>query len=347
MKQKLQLYTNAATKKLLFVAVFFFGLHASAQGTFDGFETLKIPRGNMPLGAEWINKVGPHGAGTAADNISISSSLSNFVMDQSFKEKLDLAIINYLDIGSEYKSDLSISYKNLSIYTVTDLTKITIRNGQYILYEAIRADSIVISLQKEVGADVRMKLNDKVKNLKITSSTDLSKGVSFSGEELFMAYRVFKLGSTKISKKEKVLSGPSMWQSSIVETKVQDYFLSFNHASLLECMYPAGATKTNDKLLECSKQFLVQVAVKNYRSQNMQGQPLAKNFAIMSSSKTTFVMSNRLKNKIVSDNFEIYYYMQPAAIMGQMALDKENSKVRIIRASTKIKMLRNPKAPGW
>ncbi len=332
---------------MFFVAVLFFANQARAQKTFDGFETLNIPRGNMPLGAEWINKVGPHGAGTTADNISISSSLSNFVMDQSFKEKLDLSIVNYLDLGNEYKSDLSISYKNLSIYSIADLTKINIRNGQYILYEAIRADSIVISLQKEVGADVRMKLNDKIKNLKITSSTDLSRGVSFSGEELFMAYRVFKLGNTKISKKEKELSGPAMWQSSMVETKMQDYFLSFNHANLLECMYPAGATKTNDKLLECSKQFLVQVAVKNYRSQNMQGQPLAKNFAIMSSSKTTFVMSNRVKNKIVSDNFEIHYFMKPGAIMGQMALDKEASKLKIIRATTKIKMLKNPKAPGW
>jgi hypothetical protein len=183
--------------------------------------------------------------------------------------------------------------------------------------------------------------------MKITSSTDLKKGVAFSGEELFLAYRIFKLGKTKTSKKEKKLSGPGMFESSIVEAKVQDYFFSFNHQKLLECMHPGNAPKNNDKLLECSKQYLVSLDVKNFKSQNFLGQALGDRFNIMNSSRTTFMFSNRVKNKIVSDNIEIFYYLTPTIIVGSLTLDKDNSKIKIIRATTKMKMLKNPKAAGW
>ena len=229
-------------KKTLTILLLTFVIQVQGQGIFDGFKILNIPREDIPLGAEWINGVGPNGLGTSDDNITINRSIKSDEIDMSFKQSIDLSILSYFNLGADYFSTTSIDYTNLTIYTVKDFSKINLRNGQFVIYECIKADSIFLKVNKDINGALKLKLDEKLKDLKLTSSSNFKKGVTFSGKQLFLAYRVFELGKTKVSEKSKAIKGAGMTDQQIIETKLQDYNLNFNYDNILNCVYPCKLT---------------------------------------------------------------------------------------------------------
>jgi hypothetical protein len=325
-------------------------VYVHGQGLFDGFKTLKIPRENIPLGAEWINGVGVNGSGTSEDNISINKSVKSFEINKSFKQNLDLSILSYFNLGAEYLSYVTINYTNLSIYTVKDFSKINLRDGQFVIYECIKADSIFLKLDKDLNSELKLKLDEKLKNINFDISVDYKKGITFSGEKLCLAFRVFELGKTKVNEYKKAISRTVTTNAGIIETKLQDYNLSFNHRYLIECVYPEYpnvSIKNHENFDECSKKYLIGVELINFNMQNIQGGPTSKRFNIMNSSKTSFGISNRINSSIVTDYFQIYFKLETSYLVGQLELDKNFSKIIIKRMTTPIKMLKEPNAPGW
>jgi hypothetical protein len=337
--------------KITFTVVFILlTVYVQGQGLFDGFKTLKIPRENIPLGAEWINGVGVNGSGTPEDNISINKSVKSFEINKTFKQNLDLSILNYFNLGAEYLSYLTINYTNLSIYTIKDFSKINLRNGQFVIYEFIKADSIFLMLDKDLNGELKLKLDEKLKNINLISSVDFKKGLTFSGEKLCLAFRVFELGKTKVNEYKKAITRPVTTNAGIIETKLQDYNISFNDKNLIECVYPEYpnvSIKNHENFDECSKKYLIGVELINFNLQNMQGEPTSKRFSIMNSSKTSFGISNRTNSSIVTDYFQIYFKLETSYLVGQLKLDEDFSNVLIRRMTTPIKMLKDPKAPGW
>lgn len=327
-----------------------FVIQVQGQGFFDGFKILKIPRENIPLGVEWLNGVGANGLGTSEDNITINKSIKSYELDKSFKQSLDLSILSYFNLGAELLSNTSIDYTNLSIYTVKDFSKINLRNGQFVIYECIKADSIFLKINMDINGELKLKLDEKLKDLNLTAFSNFKKGVTFSGEKLFLAFRVFELGKTKVTEKGKALKGPGMTEQRIIETKLQDYNLSFNDKDLINCVYPEYPKvniSNHDNFYECSKKYLISVEVINFESQNMNGEPISKKFKIMNSSKTSFAISDRINANIVTDYFQIYFNLETSFLVGYLKLNEDDSKVIIRRMITPIKMLKNPQAPGW
>ncbi len=334
----------------ILLLTFVIQVQAQGQGIFDGFKILNIPREDIPLGAEWINGVGANGLGTSEENITINRSIKSYEIDKSFKQSIDLSILSYFNLGADYSSNTSIDYTNLTIYTVKDFSKINLRNGQFVIYECIKADSIFLKVNKDINGTLKLKLDEKLKDLKLTSSSDFKKGVTFSGKQLFLAYRVFELGNTKVSEKSKAIKGVGMTDQQIIETKLQDYNLSFNYYNLINCVYPEYPKvniSNHDNFDMCSKKYLIAVEVINFKSQKINGEPIVKRFNIMNSSKTSFEISDRINSNIVTDYFQIYFNLETSFRVGYLKLNEDYSKLIIRRMTTPIKMLKKPQAPGW
>ena len=337
-------------KKTLTIILFTFVIQGQGQELFDGFKILKIPRENIPLGAEWLNGLGENGLGTSEDNITISKTIKLYEMDNSFKQSLNLSILSYFNLGADFLSNTAIDYTNLTIYKVKDFSNLNLRNGQCVIYECIKADSIFFKVNKDINGELKLKLDEKLKDLKLTSFSNFKKGLTFSGEKLFLAYRVLELGETKVTEKSKAIKGPGMTDQRIIKIKLYDYNLSFNDNDFINCMYPEYPKvniSNHDNFNECSKKYLISVEVINFKSQNINGVPLSKRFNIMNSSKTSIAISDRINSNIVTDYFQIYFSLETSFKVGHLKLNEDYSKVTITRMSTPIKMLKEPQAPGW
>lgn len=335
-------------KRILTIWFLAFLIQAQGQGLFEGFQILNIPRETIPLGAEWLNGVGVNGTGLAEDNITINKSINSIELDKTFKQSLDLSILSYFNLGADYLSSTTINYTNLTIYTIKDLSKTNIRTGQLIIYECIKADSIYFKINKSIDSELKLKFDEKLKDLKVMSVSNFKNGVTFSGDKLFIAYRVFEMGKTKVSENEKSIKGPGMADVRLIETKIEDYNINFNDNDFIKCIYPEyPKVINNDKFNECEKKYLIEVEVINFKSQNIQGITTTKRFSIMNSSKTSFTMSERINKDIITDYFEIYYKLQPTLLVGYLKLDENFSKIKLKRITTPLKIFKNPKAPGW
>ena len=219
---------------LLFFA---FVVQAQGQAIFNGFKILNVPRENIPLGAEWINNVGPNGEAASEDNITINKSVSSYELDKTTKQRFDLSVLSYFNLGTDYLSATSISYKNLGIHTVKDVSKTNIRSGQLILYEAIRADSISFKINRNIDAELKLKLDQRFKDLNVQSGSNFKDGIVFSGEKMFLAYRVFELGKTKVVSNSAKIKDTNDG-GGLKEVKLMNYEITFNDRNLHVCAFP-------------------------------------------------------------------------------------------------------------
>lgn len=336
-------------KHLIFTIFFIFSTVSYSQDLFKGFKVLNIPRENIPIGAEWINGVGVNGSGVSEKDLTKSKSLSTFNIDKDFKQQIDLGILNFLGLSGDYTNNTVITYTGIKIYTITDLSKTNIRSGQTILYEGVKADSITVKISKKLDASLKAQVDEKIK---LNAVTDYTKGVTFSGSDLFLAYRVFEIGKLKIKRKEV----PFKHSVSAIRThraKVMEYEITLNVKDLEKCsIRPSktpnkyGNTYLVSHLLDCEKTIPIKGEIKNLSDIDFSGKPLTKSFQTYNNKELSQQFSKRKNTKLISDNITIstnvyhdekYYYLQ---------LTKE-TKVTISRVTTSLEVLKNTFAPGW
>jgi hypothetical protein len=331
---------------ILLILISFSGI---SQNLLKGFEVLNIPRENISLGAEWINGVGANGNGVLPSNIIKSKSLNIFNSNKDFKQQIDLGILNFLGLSGDYLKNATITYKGLNIYTVADLAKTDIRSGQSILYEGIKADSINVKLNENIDASLKALIDEKIK---IGIETDYNKGVSFSGDNLFLAYRVFEIGNLKIKTKEASFK-KSISSIRTHRAKIMDYEITLDVRALEKCSIKLSSSTNQygnsylvSHLLECEKYVPIQGQIKNYSDIDFSGIPLTKTFETLNNKIISQQFGKRLNDKLISDNIEIstnIYYNDK-----KFYLQVSNeTKVTLRRITTKLKILNNTNAPGW
>jgi|GEM_PF-4769271 len=332
-------------KRILIILLLTITQTAFCQGIFDGFQVLKIPRGIMPIGAEWINDVGVNGPGVPESNITVNPSLSSLDMASSFKQDVDLAILNFFNLDGSYLANSTIRYKNLKIYTVNDISKSNLNTGQLILYEAIKADSIYVKIDKEIDANAKLKIDQKLKNLQLSTGTDLSKGMTISGDKLFLAYRVFEVGKTKTkSKKAKIKDTKD--GGGLREVNLMNYQITFNDNNLRKCVNPKVVPIDPSVFADCSERIPIDVIIYNFNQTNINGKPFVKKWDIYNNTSKSLYISQRQNNKLITDFIQIVYIINDSPTMLFFHMDK-NSKVTVNRMETPLKIFKNPKAAGW
>jgi hypothetical protein len=332
-------------KKILTFLLFSSVIYAKGQGVLDGFQILKIPRETIPLGAEWINGVGVNGTGVPETNITTNRSLSSIELEKSLKQDVDLSILNYFNLGASYLPNTTISYKNLTIYTVSDISKTSINTGQLIVYECIKADSIFLKVNKELKADVKLKFDKKIKDLQINSKTDLNNGVTFSGNKLFLAFRVFELGKTTVTSKTSKIKD-TKGGGGLREVKLLNYQIAFNDNALHQCVIPNQIPIDQSRFSNCSQTTPIDVIIYNFNKTNINGEPFVERTSIYNNTYKSVYFSQRSNNLLTTDVIEMTYMIKNSNPMLFFYMDG-NSKVVVKRMETTLKMFKNPTAPGW
>lgn len=320
--------------------------NAFSQKMLEGFTVMKLPRAEINIGAEWNNGIGTNGNGVPSDNLIISQSISSYDLDKSFKQNLELSIFNFLDLGAGYSNSIKISFNKLNIYSVKDFSKANVRSGQSILYEGIKADSIYIKINTDIANELKADITKKLKTVNINTNGDFNKGVTISGSGLFLAYRVFNLGKTKVKKYSKEIVTP---EKGITEVKIKDYEFAFDNSDIRNCLFSNGNLDKN-KIEECLSENVIKVFAKNYANVGINGENLNFTIKIKNNIQEKIRLFPIRKNgKMYSDNIVIAYLIhnQALAVMGILATDNEVSKVTLIRTETPFKILKNAKAPGW
>jgi len=317
----------------------------NSQGILDGFKLLKLPRNTIPLGAEWINGIGVNGDGVSEANIIVNKSLTSLQIDKEFKQGLDLSILNYFNLDASYLNNTTIYYNNLTIYTVKDISKIDISTGQLVVYECIRADSITFKVNKTIDGKLNLKLDEKVKDLKITGKTNYNNGVKFSGEKLFLAYRVFELGKTKVvSKTAKIKDTQD--GGGLREVNLLQYQIKFNDHNLYTCINPSKIPIDPSIFAICSEKVPIEVIIYDFNNTVISGKPFTDKTSINNNTYKSWYFTKRKNNILVTDFIEIRYIIKNSSPMLFFYMDSK-SKVIIKRMETNLKMFKNPEAPGW
>lgn len=332
--------------KLLTILFLTVSLNIAGQGIFDGFQILKIPRETIPLGAEWVDGVGVNGISVPETNIAVYRSISSFEIDNSFKKSIDLAILNYFNLDGSYLTNTTINYKNLTIYTVRDFSSTNLNSGQLIINECIKADSIYFKINKKIDSNIKIKLDKKVKDLKLQTNTNFNNGVTFSGNKLFLAFRVFELGKTKVTSISSKIKDTKDG-SGLREVKLMNYQVTFNDYNLKKCVFPNTPLEYNaSRWSNCERTTPIDVVIYNFNRTNISGQPFIKNTNILNSTYKSLYFSQRQSNKLITDFIQITFIIKDPNPLFFFFMDTK-SKVLIKRMETTMIVFKNPKAPGW
>lgn len=321
------------------------------ESVFRGFKALTVPRESVPVGAEWINGVGPNGSGVGQENVSVTRSLSEATFDRVFKQGLDLGILNYFQLTQNADSVSHIKYNDLTIHTVTDVTKVNLVSGQAILYEYLKAGKISITTTKGLGATLKAKLNQWVEGLTVDVSASGGETVTMSGDNLILAFRVFQIGKSK-SKKDYArvkLQKDSPYPRPV---DVLDYQVSINPQNFVNGIKSVGGTVNPGFSMEdwetCSKSYPFKVTLTNTAKIDMAGQVFRKTFELENGVVKRYSMTNRLSGGMVTDLVTVAFgYEFPRG--GVMFLSEvlRESKVTVERITTPLAMMPSPRAPGW
>jgi hypothetical protein len=319
------------------------------QNIIDGFKVMNLPRQDINLGAEWINGIGPNGNGATLDNITANKSISDYELDKDFKNRLNLALFNFLNLDAGFAQSTTINFKNLNIYTIKDFSKLSIRSNQSLLYEGIKADSIYIKIDKNLDASLGVKLNEKLKEVDANLNGNIQKGITIAGDKLFLAYRVFTLGRTNNKKYVKKIGTPN---GGFNEIEIKDYSIAINNSRIYDCLFNGKkiANVTNPTIIDdCLKNSLIYLQIKNFSDIGINGQPLMIAKEIHNALRTTFNFSKRANSSLLTDYIEVDYVLNVDPKYGIsifMVVDSV-SKITLTRTDTKLKMVKNPQAGGW
>jgi hypothetical protein len=172
---------------------------------FEDFTALNEPRTEVPVGALWIEGYGPHGEGAAADNLVTVRSLSGVALSGELQIRLTLGLAALLNITPGYGSHLNARFSDLSIVRVKDLTKIAGPQGEPRIFEALRAGTITISTDSDIGLDLGGRLEATKLPLVGTADTGRKRSFSIDGRDLFIAYRVASSLPSRSDRKDAVV----------------------------------------------------------------------------------------------------------------------------------------------
>lgn len=345
---------------------------------FRGFKQMEIPRNTIPMGAIWSNSdAGPLGYGVLESELEVSESFSNLNSDanKSFKEGLNLSVLSFLKVGGGYgsSSNLNIDLKSIKIVRVASTDVLRKNIGNSILYEAIKAEDIIFTIEKSKSAELKADLAQKFKDITIVSETEYgtTKRIETKGVGLYIAYRVVNLQKQNTSTKKVKFKSQGSSSSSGIKFSNTFYFNYDNYivtlcpCNILSCAMQKVKSNLNNEdiiaenqniwLNQClnSENWTITVVDKKDISE---GQPKeTKIFA-----KMPFDIWNKiipLSNKVRSDGIEINYLNIEHLFLdvkllklngyGYVTFKGNNEKTTIVKEKIKVTTVRPNGGNGW
>jgi hypothetical protein len=185
--------------------------HALAQtgSLFDKYNIMVTPKADVPVGARWIPGVGPSGVG-ANDNVSISAGSAASTINSTTKKQMSLSVAQFFGFSGNSSQSIKVNLESLEIHRVIDLTKLEIKPGEQVLYEAIKAKKIIIKADDANAAQV--KANATARGIPINADASVSgdSAITLDGSNLFLAYQVVQLKLGKLSTVRKSHEGEEL-----------------------------------------------------------------------------------------------------------------------------------------
>lgn len=327
-----------------------------SQNPLSGFKILKMPRDHAEIGAEWIDGTGPNGKGVNQENISISKSFENYSIDKSTKISLDASIMNYFNINSNLTKSVKIEYHNLKIFTIKDLYKTNLKSGQKILYEYIKADSISIYSDLQFYGDIKLKIEERFKSTNITNTNNIGRTVKFSGDKLILAYRVFEILKPKVITQEKKLYNPKYNGGGFLEINIMGYNLKFNMFEFNNCINQNLQNNSfkykNDIINSCCQSNNILLILEKLDEIDINGNYKSIHYLLKGNTYKSDKIVYKKGNEMITDAIELHIYPDYLNVdnlnLGSSLGEKNtNSKIKISRIITQLKIFPNPTAQGW
>lgn len=179
---------------------------AQTGSLFDKYTVMITPKADVPVGARWIPGVGPSGSRTD-DNVSISAGSAASKITSTTKRQMSLSVAQFFGFSDNSSQSIDVSLESLEVHRVIDLTKLKIKPGEQVLYEAIKAKKIVFRTDNINAA--QLKANATARSIPIDAEASASGGsaITLDGSNLFLAYQVVQLKPAKLSTVRKAHNG--------------------------------------------------------------------------------------------------------------------------------------------
>lgn len=169
----------------------------TGKGLFEGFVALGEPRVAVPVGALWVQNFGPYGQAAEESNVETVRSLSGISLNRDLQLKLTLGIVNLLNLDPGFSGNVTAQFSDLSIVRVKDMSRLAGAKGEPRIYEALKAGSVTVRTQNEVGLDISGNL--KVKGIQVSGASNGGRSRTFTIEakDMFIAIKVGSLETTR------------------------------------------------------------------------------------------------------------------------------------------------------
>ena len=325
------------------------GFGRSGGAVPEGFQALTVPRDDIPIGAIWMDGVGPDGPGQPETNRVRAQSVASLDSNQTLSAGVEGAIARYLKLTGSGSEKVHINLTGLTIERVKSLAEVQFGSGQALLYEGLRAGRITLTYKSTLEASIKAAVAEK--NLPITASVggNSENTLVLDGSGLFIGYRVVRLVPEGVDReKEQVEDG---------KVRLDPYEIEVDTKPMSNCYCGTGADGAAYNL--CSHEAPSVASVVNYsRFTGTGGQSYAEKFQVRGamSGATRVSLGTTMSDTSVSAdtlNFWLVYapMVQDGAKHGlgklcSIFLD-DQSYVELVRSRFRIQGVPNPAAPGW
>jgi hypothetical protein len=205
----------------------------SPRQAFEGFVAINAPRPEVPVGAIWIDGFGPTGAAASADNLETVRSLNGVTIDKSLQLQLTAGLLTLLGVEPRLRDRYTARFTDLTIVRVKDVLKLDGPKGEPRIVEAVKAASIIVSTDGEVGLNGRM-IGWQPRELDASTTNARTRNYAIEGRDLFIAMKVAT--PTLVSGKERLLEVESRGLNE-ASARIGDYWIAIKTS---RCGAPTG-----------------------------------------------------------------------------------------------------------
>lgn len=163
-----------------------------ASQAFEGFVAINAPRPEVPVGALWIDGFGPTGEAASPDNLETVRSINGMTIDSNLQLSLTAGLFNLIGIDPRFRDRFSARFSDLTIVRVREISKLSGPRGEPRIVEAIKAASVTVSTDGEIGLNARA-IGWQLRNVSAETTNGRTRGSTMEGRDLFIAMRVATL----------------------------------------------------------------------------------------------------------------------------------------------------------
>lgn len=198
----------------------------SPRQSFEGFVAINAPRPEVPVGALWIDGFGPTGEAASADNLESVRSLNGVTIDKGLQLQLTAGLFGLLGIEPRLRDRYTARFTDLTIVRVKDVTRLAGPKGEPRIIEAVKAASIIVSTDGELGLNGRT-LGWQPSEVEASSTNARTRNYAIEGRDLFIAMRVAT--PTLVTGKERLLNVADT-ASGEARARIDDYLIAIRAA---------------------------------------------------------------------------------------------------------------------